>query len=76
MEGIKIPGALDVRIEPNGSVTLVRPLTLAGQEWLDDNTATEEWQWFGGALAVEPRYVADLAEGMTADGLTIKIKED
>ena len=52
-------------IENHGSLVLVRPLTAACQEWLEENT---DGQWFGNALVVEPRYVHDLVGGLWADG--------
>jgi hypothetical protein len=61
---------LDAVFEDRGSVWMVRPLTSAGREWLDENV-TGETQWFGGALAVEPRFVQGLIEGMQLDGLEV-----
>ncbi len=60
----------DVQIENHGSVFLVRPLTNAATAWLDENIDCEA-QYFGGALVVEHRYIADIAEGMRADGLEV-----
>jgi hypothetical protein len=59
----------DVRVENCGSLFLFRPLTNAAQEWLEEHT---DGLWFGGALAVEPRYALDLAQGMLDDGLTLE----
>jgi hypothetical protein len=53
-------------IEPHGSIVLVRPLTNEAREWLEENT---DGQWWTGALAVEPRYVEGLVEGMVEAGL-------
>ncbi len=61
----------DVRVENEGTIVLVRPLTTEARAWIDENVQTEPWQWFGGGLAVEPRYAHDLVEGMQADGLTL-----
>lgn len=61
----------DVRVEPHGSLVLVRPLTAAAREWLDEHVA-EESQWFGGALACEPRYVGELLAALVADGLEME----
>ena len=60
-----------MRVEPHGSVVLIRPLTPGAREWIDQNVGPEPWQWMGGALACEPRYVADLVDGMIADGMEI-----
>ncbi len=64
-----IAPAPDFSVENHLSLVLVRPLTGACNEWLDDNVVNPETQWFGGALVCEPRYVADLVAGMEGDGL-------
>lgn len=61
----------DVVIENNGSVVLVRPLSDRAFAWIQENVHVEQWQWFGRAVSVEPRYVADLVAGMQADGLVV-----
>lgn len=61
----------DIEVENGGSLFLFRPLTDAGREWLNENTETEPYQWFGGALAVEHRYAQDLAQGALNDGLRV-----
>jgi hypothetical protein len=59
----------DIIIENHGSVVLVRPITNTGHKWIDEHVDSEGWQWFGDALAVEPRYVGGLVEGAVNDGL-------
>jgi len=66
-------GVADVRIENHGSLFLVRPQNSTAREWIDDNVSVDgPWQWFGGALAVEGRYVVDLVNGMRQDGLVVR----
>jgi hypothetical protein len=60
----------DVRITNEGSIFLVRPLTPAGKRWIAEHV--EDPTWFGGALAVEHRYIRGLATGMAADGLEVE----
>ena len=43
--------------------------------WIDENIA-DEAQWFGTALAVEPRYCPDIVAGMIDDGLAVYIGEN
>ena len=62
---------LDLGIERFSSIVMVRPFTDAGIDWLRENTGSEPWQWLGGALAVEPRYVDAIMEGADADGLLV-----
>jgi hypothetical protein len=61
-----------IRVENNGSVVLVRPLNGAARRWLDENVQAEGWQWFGGALACEPRTVEGLVAGFVGDGGEIR----
>jgi hypothetical protein len=66
------PPRADVRVENHGSIVLVRPMTGAGRDWIEANVATDGGLFdFGGALVVEPRYVANLVDGMIADGLVV-----
>lgn len=55
------------RVENHGSIALVRPLTADVEAWLDANVQ-DDAQWFGGALVVEPRYVADLVLALVQHG--------
>ncbi len=61
---------LDATFENCGSLWLVRPLTDAAREWIDENVDPDA-QWLGGALAVEHRYVQGILEGMQLDGLEV-----
>jgi hypothetical protein len=55
-----------ISVENYGTIMLVRPLTDETREWLKEHT---DGTWWGGALAVEPRYVDDLLVGMAEDGV-------
>jgi hypothetical protein len=55
-----------VAIAYHGSVVLVRPRTDDAHAWLERHTP-DDATWFGGALVVEPRYLADLIDGLAAD---------
>jgi hypothetical protein len=57
-------------VENHGSLTLIRPHTRAARDWIRDNVE-DTAHYFGAALAVEPRYVPRLVEGMIAAGLVI-----
>ena len=60
----------DATVENHVSIALVRPHTRAARDWIRGNVE-DTAQYFGAALAVEPRYVAGLVEGMIALGLVI-----
>lgn len=61
----------DVTIANHGSIVLVTPMTKAAKKWIDANVSDES-QWFGKSLVVEPRYVENLVEGMQGEGLTVE----
>jgi hypothetical protein len=60
----------DVKIENHGSLLLFRPHTNEAAEWIRANT---EGIWFGGALAVEPRYADHLRSGLEQYGFSVEI---
>ena len=64
----------DIQIENHFSLYLVHPFSEQARAWLEENVQADA-QWFGGALVVEPRYVADLLEGMLAAGLTLACEQ-
>ena len=64
--------APDFQVENHGSVILLRPGNEAAKDWLDFNCVPEPWQWFGSALAVEPRCAPDIIEGLQEEGFTIE----
>lgn len=61
----------DIIVDNHGSIMIFQPLTAAGQEWIDENVQSEDWQWIGGGLSVEARYAGDLAQGMRESGLSV-----
>lgn len=58
----------DFTVENHGTIWLVRPSNDDARTWLNEHT---DGTWFGGALAVEPRYVEALVEGITEHGFTL-----
>ena len=63
--------APDFQVENHGSLILLRPATEAAREWLAFNCVPDPWQWFGNALAVEPRCAPDIVNGMIDEGFTV-----
>ena len=61
----------DAMIHNHGSITLIEPLSVAAKQWLDENTDKHERQQWVNSLVVEPRYLADIVQGMLRGGLTI-----
>jgi hypothetical protein len=63
-------GKTDIWILPQGTVTLVRPLTQRASEWINQNVQDDS-QRFGPALILEHHYLANLLNRMIADGLHV-----
>jgi hypothetical protein len=59
----------DILIENTGSIVLFRAVKADAQAWLEEHT---DGQWFGNALAVEPRYVSDLVYGLELYGYEVE----
>lgn len=58
----------DLHFENHGSLVLVRPMTVKGEEFLRE-TAPDDAQFMGKAMAVEPRYVGDVCAAAGEAGL-------
>jgi hypothetical protein len=63
----------DFRVTYHGTITTITPLYDACRDWLEDNVAIEPWQRFGASIAIEPRYVEQLAQTMIEHRLVIEI---
>ncbi len=74
-EGFTIPPprvtepVTDARVENHGSLFLVRALTRCALAWLTEHT---DGQWLGNGLAVEPRYVESLVDGLREHGFVVE----
>jgi hypothetical protein len=65
----------DFRITYHGTVTTITPLSGRCRGWLEENVEIEPWQRFGTSIAIEPRYVDQLAEAMIEEGLVMESDE-
>jgi hypothetical protein len=52
----------------HGSVVMVAPLSAGCKEWVEQNVATQAWQWAGPFFACEPRMAGEVIRGMQNDG--------
>jgi len=59
----------DFRITNHLSVLIVQPLNGEAREWLEDHT---DGMWWAGGLAVEPRYIDGLVDGILSEGFDIE----
>ena len=64
--------ATDILIENHGSIFLLRPTTRSGQEWIEQNIGQQNgFQPYWPAVVVEPRYIADIVNGIQADDFEV-----
>lgn len=63
--------ANDFRYVDHGSLVVLQPITEAARRWVEDNIQSDAQYWCKGVV-IEPRYVADIVEGLVADGLTVE----
>ena len=67
------PTPPDFRLENHFSIFLIRPLTESARAWLEHNIdAAGSFQPYWPTVVVEPRYVADLLEGIRNDGMAVR----
>lgn len=54
-----------------GSIAILTPMTEAAEDWVAEHLP-EDAMRFGPGVVIEHRYVADIVDGLVADGLSIK----
>ena len=62
---------MDVQFTDYGTIWLAKPLTPTGETWIDEHIPEDTQRWCNNAVVIEPRYVADIAQGMADDGLEL-----
>jgi len=62
----------DIVVENHDSVLLLRPISTAGKNWLDNKI--QDPQYLGSAVVVEPRFLENVVYGIQGDGLEIEFK--
>ena len=64
--------AADVTIINHGSILCLKPNTEAARDWFAEHLRHTETQRWGDSVVCEPRYVENIVDGMTNDGLTVE----
>ena len=62
-------GMSDFIVTHHGTLALFEPQNDEAREHLEENVS-DEAQWFGNALVVEPRYVLNLVAGLEEEGFS------
>jgi len=60
-----------IRVYHGGTTTTLEPTTGSDERWLRENCEGSSWQWLGGALTIDPRYVSPILEAARAEGLEV-----
>ena len=60
----------DFEVENHQSIFLLRPLTPAAESWIQE-CLPPDCTYFGSAVVVEPRFIADIVHGIQNDGLAV-----
>ncbi len=61
----------DLYVQNEGTIFLLRPLSAAGHEWIDEHIPADATV-YGGAIVVEHRYIGAIIDGATEDGLEVE----
>jgi hypothetical protein len=61
----------DFRIDNHGSILILTADTASARAWANENLPDDRQRWGQGGTVVEPRYIADIVQGIEADGLTV-----
>lgn len=62
----------DFRFANHGSVTILTPITDAGDDWINSHIDPEAQRWGANGIVIEPRYAGDILSGLSNDGLTVE----
>jgi hypothetical protein len=63
----------DFLVENHGSIFLLKPLTPSATSWVEECIGQGNgYQPYFPTVVVEPRYVADIVEGIQNDGLAVQ----
>jgi hypothetical protein len=62
---------LDLSFENHFNICLIRPMTRAGQQWLEENVGDDDTIYFGNAVVCEPRYVGAIIDGAKQVGMVV-----
>jgi hypothetical protein len=63
--------AADFSVANHGSVLILYALTDAARAWVDEHIPEDAMTWGHNGTVVEPRYIANIVEGIRAAGLEV-----
>jgi hypothetical protein len=67
------PTQSDFHVENHGSIFLLRPLTDSAKSWVEEHIGEDNgFQPYWPTVAIEPRYVENIVDGIQNDGLVVR----
>lgn len=65
----------DIVVEDHGSIVILRGVSDAGRDWIEEHVSAEGYQPFGhGARLCERRYVTPVIKAMREAGLVLEVR--
>jgi len=61
----------DFSLQHHGTIVILTPTSPAGKAWVAENIDKHAQRWGQCSVAIEPRLIADVVDGFTADGLDL-----
>ena len=62
----------DFTILIDGSISVLAPRSVSAHAWIADNISKEGFQPWWPTVVIEHRYIANILEGIQADGLAVR----
>lgn len=65
--------SIDAQVDNQGSLWLIRPLSLRANKWLSAHVDSQPWQWLGGALCIDARMATPIVRAMKRARLSVQL---
>lgn len=62
----------DFLFADHGSITVLSAITPAALQWVDEHLPEDAQHWGPAGTVIDPRYVADIVQGIINDGLVVR----
>ena len=61
----------DFTIQNEGTILILIPVSAAADIWIAEHIPDDSMRW-GAGVVVEPRYMADIVDGILSDSMTVE----
>lgn len=70
---MRAKSATDFIVENHGSICLLRPISSAAEEWVNEHIGEDNgFQPYWPTVVIEPRYISEIVNGIQQDGLAVR----